>query len=108
MTNQGTGINVRDANHVMFFQVLLKACTGRFTTKLRGEVVYNQAADFWRRRLLLIILGAIVTDVGGSVDNNLPKIRGICINFLITRHSGVETNLPSTRTLLSDCFPFDQ
>ncbi len=83
MTNEQAGIEVGDADNIIFFEVLLKAFPRGLAAKVIRELVHYQSADLGARRLLFVGYRSIVSDVGVGVDDDLTVIRRVGVNFLI-------------------------
>jgi hypothetical protein len=53
----------------------------------------DEAPDLNAPRLVVLAVGAVVTDEGIGGDQNLPGIRGVGEHLLIAHHAGIENHL---------------
>jgi hypothetical protein len=90
--HDGTGIHTFDGHKVLLLEVVLNAHVGIGPTVRNVEIPANEAGDFDAVAFNFGVFDAVVANmhVGGNQD--LPEIRRVGENFLITGHAGVETN----------------
>ena len=101
-------VHARNAYDVMLLKILLKTFFRCFAAERVRKIIYHKAADLRSIGLLFFAQRAVVADVWRGVDNNLTVVRRVCINLLVSRHPGVETNFTAGRAGLSDSDAFYQ
>ena len=100
-----TGIHVGDAYEAFFFEIVLDIVVSLVAGILNGEVFANEAGNFDAARLYFTGFGAVVANVCIGGHQQLTEVGRICKNFLVARHSGVETNFASGGANFSGSLP---
>ncbi len=93
MADQRAGIDFGRYRHAVVREKLLGVLFRTPVAGDGGELAYHQAFDVGARRLLVILVRAVVADLGIREHDDLAGIGGIGEDFLIAGDGGVEDHL---------------
>ncbi len=93
MANERARVDIPDGWDLVPIQIQL---SGFRRAPVRGhlrELTHNERFNVRARRLLVVKIGADVSNMRIGQANDLPGVAGVCKNFLITGEAGIENDL---------------
>ena len=101
MLGEGAGVDVVDAEHFVFGQIVVEALGGAPIGRDAAELADDETTHLNLIRFRILGIDAVVPDLGIGHGHDLSSVGGIGQNFLITGHGGVKTNLAGGGAIVS-------
>ena len=92
VANERARVDVPDSGNFVAIQIKLGGFGGAPVRRDLGELSHDQRFDVRARRLLVVEIGADVTDVRIGQADDLAGVAGVGENFLITGEAGIEND----------------
>ena len=105
--DQRPRVHVANAHDIVAFQVVLQCATATGSAGHRREVAHHHARHAGSGGFGLICMHAVIPDVRSRHHHNLLVVAGVCEDFLITVHPGVERNFTEAGATASGCFAME-
>src|SRR5437764_8481156 len=96
MTHQSARVDIGNDRDPEFFQVFVRNLLGAPVRTDRRKLPHRQSFNVRPGGLIVIRIGAVVSYLGIGENDDLPGIRGISENLLVTGDGSVENNFPVT------------
>ena len=98
MLHNGAGVELVDGDKPFLFKIILNTQMGIEAAVWNIKIAAHEAGNFDAVAFHFLVVDAVIAnmDVGGY--QNLSCIRRVGKNFLITRHTRIETNFAGSRT----------
>lgn len=89
---QGTGVHSLDGGNSVFLQVVMEGGLGSPVADDWAEGGHNEATNLRSMAFLIEQIGSGIADFRVGHGHDLPPVRRIGQNFLVTGHGSIETN----------------
>ena len=93
MAHQGAGVDLSEDGNGVALHVLVGDLLGAPIGADRRELADDQAFDVGPGRLVVCLVGAVVSDLGIGENDDLAGIGGIGCDFLVAGKGSIENNL---------------
>ena len=93
MPNQRAGVDLGGHRNVALGQKLLGLLLGAPVARNARKFAHNQAFDDGAGRFAIIVIRAVVADLGIGEDHDLAGVRRVREDFLVAGDRGIENNL---------------
>ena len=92
MPNKSARIDIPDDGNFVAIEIKLRGFRGTPVGTYLGEFAHNQRFDVGLLRLLILEVGANISDVRISEADNLPRVTWVGEYFLISGEAGIKND----------------